>query len=218
MSQDGDVKDRRKYQRVHFEASPHTLAVSVEGYGNSVVFDMSYSGAALAQPQEKRIDQTDQPIKINLVTDIDKAAIEAKVIRATKDMVATEFLSVPVEARIIIDRMISDRMIGLNMHLIDPSHYSAHAHFTHWFHGPKETNLFLWARGDDLDKAQFDLNNVSLIFEDDALFYENKETVANAPLLNNQQVIRKALAIITQMRSNVKPLNELKKIIEEQAG
>ena len=216
---EANVKDRRKYQRVHFEASPQSLSVNIEGYGASVVFDMSYNGAALAQPSQKPVENAGDLIKIHLVTEIDKATVEARIVRATAKAIACEFIDIPSTARIIIDRLVTDRMIGLNMQLIDPSHYSPQSDFSHWFYGPKETNLFLWAKGDKLTRAQFNLNNVVLVYEDDEFFFENKDaTNVDLPKLNNQQILQKASAIITQMHSNVQPLMDFKKLIAEQIG
>lgn len=212
-------KDRRKYQRVHFEASPQSLAVTIEDHGASVVFDMSYNGAALAQPTEKAVENVGDIIKVHLVTEIDQATVEARVVRATAKAIACEFLDIPSTARIIIDRLVTDRMIGLNMQLIDSSHYSPQADFSHWFYGPKETNLFLWSQGDKLIRAQFNLNNVVLVYEDDEFFFENKDAAnPDIPKLNNQQVLMKASSIITQMHSNLKPLEVFKKVIAEQIG
>ena len=208
--------DRRKYQRVQFDASPQTLAVTIVGYGGSVVFDMSYSGSALAQPEEKKVVTTGGTVSIHLKSGEIESTVESRVVRCTDKIFAVEFLTVPSDARILIDRLISDRMIGINMNLIDPKHYNTQSGFSHWFHGPKETNLFLWSTNDKLSKAQLDLNNVVLIYEDDSFIFENKGESKGFPALNHQQIMQKALSIISQMHSNVVPLNELKSMLEQQ--
>lgn len=137
---DNDEKsgaERRKYQRVQFEASPQTLDISLIGFGRTLVFDMSFNGAALAQPTDKKVVTTGENITMHLKTAELDAKIEGRVVRCTDKVVALEFLSVPAEARSLVDRLISDRMIGLNMHLIDSKHYGASQTFSHWFHGPK---------------------------------------------------------------------------------
>ena len=211
-------KDRRKYQRVQFEASPQSLAVSIDGHGDSVVFDMSYSGAALAQPHERPIEGTGMDVTIRLRTENDESVIQGSVIRATGKMIAINFKEVPSLARIIIDRLVSDRMIGLNMYLIDPEHYSPHVQFSHWFHGPKETNLFLWTQDHKLEKAQMDLNEISLIYDENSFFFENRAGSSEDPSsLNQQQILQKTLAIVSQMHSNLNALKDFKKVLEEQA-
>ena len=180
---------------------------------------MSYNGAALAQPADRKVENVGDKVLVHLVTEIDRASVEAKIVRATDKAIACQFLDISSAARIIIDRLVTDRMIGLNMQLIDSSHYSPQSDFSHWFHGPKETNLFLWTQGSQLVKAQFNLNNVVLVYEDDGFFFENKDVNSpNLPRLNNQQVVQKAASIITQMHTNVKPLEDFKKIIKEQIG
>ena len=218
MSENPVGKDRRKYQRVLFEASPQSFSVALEGYGESVVFDMSYSGAALGQPEGKKVEAVGESLKLRLVTDSEEAEVDALIIRATEKVIACEFSDISSTARVIIDRLVTDRIIGLNMQLIDPTHYSPQSDFTHWFHGPKETNLFLWEENGKLLRAQFDLNQSVLIYEEESFFFENKDINRGTDPLNNQQVILKAESIIAQMNSDIKVFQEFKKVILEQIG
>ena len=75
MAKSDSVKDRRKYQRVLVEPSSKVLQVTVTDYGPTLVFDMSYEGAAFAQPKERKVESVDQPIRLHLKTDVDEAAI-----------------------------------------------------------------------------------------------------------------------------------------------
>ena len=54
MSQNDSVKDRRKYQRVLVEPLSEGLISEIVDFGRTLLFDMSYEGAALAQPKEKK--------------------------------------------------------------------------------------------------------------------------------------------------------------------
>lgn len=70
-----------------------------------------------------------------------------------------------------------------------------------------------------MDKAQFDLNNVILVYENDMFFYENKSSLTNPGVrLNHQQILQKSHAILSQMHSNLEALNTLKDLIAEQIG
>ncbi len=219
MSKSDSMKDRRKYPRVLVEPSSKNLMVEVVGYGNTLVFDMSYTGAAFAQPKEKKVQNVDEAIELHLKTEIDQSRVRGKVIRVNDEVIAVEFDQIDVPSRIIIDRVVTDRIVGLNMSLIDPKHYSPHADFTFWFHGPRETNLYFWVAEDGLFKAQLDTDIASLIFEEDSFFFENKAVKnVDQPLLNNKQITLKALAIVEQMDMSLKPLEQFKKILADHVG
>ncbi len=214
MSKNDSVKDRRKYQRVLVEPSSKVLSVNLVGFGKTLVFDMSYEGAAFAQPKEKKVNEVDQPVVLHLQTDIDEATIDATSVRVNDEVVAVEFQNISVEARIIIDRVVTDRIVGLNMALIDPKHYSGKADFSFWFHGPKDTNLYLWMLGDNLVKAQMELADATMAFEDDMLLFENRSVQSGVPTLNNQQIARKIQAIVEQVETDLPALVQFKKLIE----
>jgi len=216
MTKSESMKDRRKYPRVLVEPSSKNLQVEVIGFGTTLVFDMSYTGAAFAQPKEKKIQNVDQVIELKLKTEVDQSVLKSKVIRVNEEVVAVEFDQIDVSSRIIIDRVVTDRIIGINMLLIDPKHYSPQADFSFWFHGPRETNLYLWTSGDDLIKAQMDMDTASLVFEDDSLFFENKPiNNIDQPRLNNQQLTLKVLAVVEQMDMTNRPLKTFRKILAE---
>ena len=111
MAKSDSVKDRRKYQRVLVEPSSKILTVTVEGHGPTLVFDMSYEGAAFAQPKQKKVENVDSPLSLHLKTEVDEASIPAKTVRVSDEVVAVRFESIDVAARIIIDRVVTDRII-----------------------------------------------------------------------------------------------------------
>ena len=91
MSKNDSLKDRRKYQRVLVEPSSKVLTVEVDGYGKTLVFDMSYEGAAFAQPKEKKIAQVNESFDLVLTTEIDSARIPAQAVRVNDEVVAVQF-------------------------------------------------------------------------------------------------------------------------------
>lgn len=214
MSQKDSVKDRRKYQRVLVEPLSEGLISEIIDYGRTLLFDMSYEGAALAQPKEKKLNSIGHAFILHLKTAVDEAHLKAQVIRANEEVIAVKFVEIDVAARIIIDRVVSDRIIGLNMSLISPKHYSANADFNEWYHGPKETNFYLWQQGRDLVRAQIDLASATLVYEMDSFFFENKELDSKVfPKLNNQQIALKVHAILQQMDTGSAALEQLKNIV-----
>jgi hypothetical protein len=215
MSRQDSVKDRRKYQRVLVEPSSKILSVTLVGYGKTLVFDMSYEGAALAQPREKKVSDVEKDLVLHLQTEIDEATINAKSVRVNQEVVAVQFDEISVPARVIIDRVVTDRIVGLNTMLIDPKHYSGKSDFSFWFHGPKDTNLYLWVDAERLVKAQMEMANAAMVFEDDMLLFENKSVVDTQNTLNNQQIVRKVQAIIEQMDSDLPAFVEFKKLVAD---
>lgn len=209
------VKDRRKYQRVVVDMSEQ-LHLVVEGHGEALVFDMSYSGAAISQPKSKAVDTTSESLTLHLKTTVDQATVPATIIRVGEDVIALSFDKISVDARIIIDRLVTDRIVGLNMQKIDPKYYSQNVDFTHWFHGPRDTNLYLWEEKGQLTRAQLELDSCSLIFSEDGFFFENK-TIQGAKALNNQQITLKALAIVEQMDQENDSLIQFKKSLVSHA-
>ena len=145
MKNNPNVNDRRKYQRVLVDTQREDLKVFVLDHGSCEVFDMSYEGAALSQPDD-RVSDVEKDLIIHLKTSVDEATIPAVSVRISETVLAVNFRKIDVAARLIIDRVVSDRIVGLNMQLIDSRHYSQQADFTHWFHGPKDTNLYLWTQ------------------------------------------------------------------------
>ncbi len=215
MTKSNSVKDRRKYQRVLVEPSSKILQVTVVDHGPTLVFDMSYEGAAFAQPKEKKIAEVDQPLKLHLKTDVDEATIAAKAVRVSEEVVAVTFKEIGVAARVIIDRVVTDRIVGLNMSLIDPKHYSEQADFSFWFHGPKDTNLYLWMEGENLIKSQFDMAGATMIMDEEMVLFENKKMEEGIPVLNNQQIAEKAAAIAKQIESDLPALITFKEKVKE---
>lgn len=216
MERVNSVKNRRKYQRVLVEPSDKHLITEIVNFGSTVVFDMSYSGAALGQPKEKQVTEDNKEILVLLKTPVDEALLKAKVVRAEGDMVAVQFIEITVEARVIIDRVVTDRMIGVNMFLIDSRHYSPNSDFNFWFHGPKETNLYLWVADDRLVKAQMELDSSLLFFEDDSFIFEQKFTQNDViPKMNNQQIAAKALGITQQIEIKLDALVEFKNLLSQ---
>lgn len=215
MSKNESTKDRRQHQRVLVEPSSKALSVEVVDHGKTLVFDMSYTGAAFAQPLEKKVDDVDQLVRLHLKTEIDEAVVQAKTIRVSDEVVAVEFQDISPTARVIIDRVVTDRIVGLNMTLIDPKHYAGKSDFSYWFHGPKETNLYFWIEGEELIKAQMEMDVAAMVFEDDMLLFENKDLGEGVATLNNQQIARKVHAIVEQMDGNLPALQQFKAMVKE---
>lgn len=220
MSEDTS-DERRKFHRVQVEslgASLSGLDVILVGVGPVELFDISYGGAAFSQPGNVKLSMTGETIQLEFSINGQKAQdLSAKVVRLTNENFAVEFINATQETKIFVDKLISNRMVGLNMNLIDPQFYTAKGGFNYWFHGPKNTNLFIWEADGKLLKASLDLADVALHWENGQFQIDNKMNRAVQGKLHGavlgEGVFRQAGEIITQMRSNVEALEEFKQYI-----
>ncbi len=217
------VGDRRKFDRVQVQnigASISGLLVHLIGVGPVELVDIGYGGAAFSQPEKARLSLTGELVHLDfLVHGKKNQTLSGKVVRLTEDMFAIEFVDSTRQTKTFVDQLISNRMVGLNMNLIDPQFYRGKESFAYWFHGPKSTNLFLWGDGGILQKATMDFADVAVHWESGQFQIENKMNRGNnlqGPALG-EGVLRLAAEVLSQMRSNVDLLEEFKKVVFEKA-
>jgi hypothetical protein len=213
--------ERRKFGRVKVQslgASLTGLEVMLLGVGPVELYDISYGGAAFSQPPQSRISLTGETVHLDFMLNGKKAQnLSGKVIRLTQDMFAIEFIDASKETKMFVDTLITNRMVGINMNLIDPQFYRGKETFAYWFHGPKSTNLFLWEQDGQLQRATLDLADVALHWNDGKFEVDNKMNRASQAKLQGaalgEGVMRQAAEILSQVRSNVKSLEEFKQLI-----
>jgi hypothetical protein len=213
--------ERRKFGRVKVQslgASLTGLEVMLLGVGPVELYDISYGGAAFSQPPQARLSLTGETVHLDFILNGKKAQnLSGKVIRLTQDMFAIEFIDASKETKMFVDTLITNRMVGINMNLIDPQFYRGKETFAYWFHGPKSTNLFLWERDGQLQRATLDLADVALHWNDGKFEVDNKMNRASQAKLQGaalrEGVLRQAAEILSQVRSNVKSLEEFKQLI-----
>ena len=213
MTTESPYKERRRYQRVSLPEDLESLFVEVAGHGPCQIFDMSYNGAALSQPSDNPVEDIEKEIKLLLKVQGQSVEIGARPVRLTADRMALAFSEIEAPARLLIDQLVHDPMVGLNMVLIEKKHYSVHSDFSHWFHGPKETNLYFWFEKGQLEKAELDLGTALVFYSAEGFLFENKSQ--GEGLLNNGQMARKALAILSQMDASIEPIQIFKSLLDK---
>lgn len=207
--------NRRRFQRVSFSADADNIRIELVGSGPVKLFDISYGGAAFAQPQKNPVSE-DRLLELLFFKREGTIPVKARVVRFTEDMFATEFTQVPSNARLFIDSLISDRTVGLNMNLVDPKYYETSADFTHWFHGPKETNFFIWTVDEKLSRARLELEDFVVYWESDKKTFEQKTTGRGFALSElKKEAYAKIFDILSQMPTNIPVVLELKKKFAE---
>ncbi len=214
-------EERRRYSRVQVQgvgAMISGLSVELVGVGPVELVDLGYGGAAFSQPEKARLSLTGEIINLDFFMNGTKGhTLTARVARLTDQMFAVEFIEATKDMKTFVDQLISNRMVGLNMNLVDPQFYRGKETFAYWFHGPKGTNLFLWEKDGALQKATMDFPDVALHWENDKFHIDNKMNRGNklqGPALG-EGLMRLAAEILSQMRSNVDLLDAFKKIVTE---
>ncbi|MBY0315857.1 MAG: PilZ domain-containing protein [Bdellovibrionales bacterium] len=223
---DNNDHEKRKFRRVQVQSlgsSLSGLTVQLIGTGPVELYDISYGGAAFSQPDHQKVSLTGETVELDFFLNGQKAQnLTGRVVRLTQDMFAVEFMDPSAETKAFVDRLITSRMVGLNMNLIDPQFYRGKESFSYWFHGPKNTNLFLWEDQGHLTKASLDLFDVALHWENGLFQIDNKmnrSVQGRQPNSSNlgEGVFRQAAEILSQMRSNVSCLEEFKQHVFDKA-
>ncbi len=167
------ASDKRKFPRVQIANEKGELqkimgvTVRWADGASSDVLDMSYSGAALSRPPGLKAAAGDT---VSLDFQIDQQArtqISAQVVRVGEHVVAIHFQAISAAARVALEDFLRERLLGLSLRLINPHYYDAKEDFTYWFHGPNETNIFLWMKKKALGRAMVELGGQVLVYENE---------------------------------------------------
>lgn len=216
MSDLGDEK--RKYRRVQVQtlgASLSGLEVQLVGVGPVELYDIGYGGAAFSQPEGAPLTSAGETVALDFILNGHKAqTINGRIVRLTDGMFAIEFSDASKDTKVFVDKLITSRMVGLNMNLIDPQYYKGKETFSYWFHGPKGTNLFLWEDQGQLLRASLDLPDMAIHWADGMFQIDNKMSRAGQAKIQGaafgEGALRLAAEILSQMRSNVSSLEQFK--------
>ena len=210
-------KDRRKHPRLSVNNGEESgISLRIVDYGPAFFFDMSYRGAALSQPKEKKVSRVGELITLDIKSGMDQGQLKAKVVRVSDKGLGVHFRDVGPTTQVIIDRLVTDRIVGMNMKRMEPENFGPQSDFDNWFHGPKGTNLYLWIENGFLSKVHFEMASASILYEDNSFIFENKEGFqAGVIKLNNQQMACKALAVLQEMDMGFPPLREFHDLLKD---
>lgn len=150
MTSEPNHKFQRRFPRIFLQKSNRPLSLilgakCVWPTGDRLdVHDLSYVGAAFVRTQrtEPRVGE-----KLDLVMELvglPPFEIPVEVARLTDKLIAVAFGPLTTEARQTLESFLHEKMIGVQVRGIDPKYFAKPGNFTHWFHGPNNTNIFLW--------------------------------------------------------------------------
>ncbi len=169
--------DRRKYPRLLL-AHPDNLYIKLEGLlflwpkgGKSQVLDLSYSGLAVSSQGFLDFVKLGDYIEAHLLLPGDEqfqVPVSVRVVRKTAQILGFKIDSTNPEGRIKIDQVMKDHIVSTHMRKLSPQLLHNRLQCDVWFHGPFDTNFFLWKQGDHVVKAYIEYDNSVLVFEEDS--------------------------------------------------
>lgn len=183
-----------------------------EHAGNFSVIDISYNSLALRGVSQSI--PTDGPVELMLDILSEKFDLKGQVVRQTEDFIAFTIDEMVAAPRLALEKFLKDKIVGLATYQISPKFYSKNEDFDLWFHGPKDTNLYLWQKG-ELSQMVMELDPFLLVYRDgefqlidrdprsnwDSNYYlENiDDLVTRAP---DEETLRRALGFVSQIESD----------------
>jgi hypothetical protein len=238
---DGNKKkqsDGRRYPRVFLTKGvldfDRIVGLDVKWPGGFVtgVLDISYIGAAIVKTS--KITQKFPKGEIieflfsfaNGATDI---PFDGEVIREDDKAIAVHFPELSLQARKALDGFLKQKLVGLNTKLVDTKYYTKEQGFQYWFHGPNQTNVFVWGDLNHIQKATFELNNEVMTFEKGKFYLSESRNFLQAPtedythgvnnpeekeLLkqkNTKRVVNDVMSLLSQIED---PTGIIKKVTE----
>lgn len=135
--------------------------------GQSVVYDMSYAGLAVECGGRTLQFKAGQHLEVGLkLPGQDPFPIEVDIVRVGPKVIALKIATTSPDGRIKIDQFLKDQIVGTNTRKMKSEILDASFKSDIWFHGPFDTNFFLWGKGENLQKAVFEYDNLLLTFEE----------------------------------------------------
>lgn len=170
-----ELNERRKYPRL-FLAHADDEYSQIEGAqflwpqgGKSQVLDISYSGIAINSTGFLDQVRIGDYIEASLLLPHDKhfqIPVAVRVVRKAANVIGFKIDSTHPEGRIKIDQMMKDAIVTQGLVKRIPNQLNAHLKADIWFHGPFDTNFFIWKNGEgQLDRCLIEYDNSVLIYE-----------------------------------------------------
>ncbi len=155
-----------------------------EGDYQTGVLDISYIGAAIVKTSiiPQKYQKGDRvPFVFCFQEEDEKITIECEIVRADERSLAVYFVDLPLATRKILEKFLKQKLIGQNTRLVDPKFYIKEQGFDYWFHGPNQTNIFIWGNKRKIVKATFEVNYEVVSFENKKFFLSESKEFLEAP-------------------------------------
>lgn len=162
-------EDRVNIQPILVEAKPVRGAYyrTLDSEYDFGIIDMSLSGMACERNTGAERG-ANQQLQLFLGEDL-SIPILVRVVWTTEERMGVEFQSLEADAVQMIEDFLEDRWVGQHMLRIEEKYFSENVDFDVWYHGPNNTNLFLWKKPGptgELLKLILSFSSQSLIYEE----------------------------------------------------
>lgn len=148
------------------------------------VLDISYIGAALIKSSkaEEKFSKGDLVELLFSFTDgPQNVPFDAEVIREDEKTRAVYFPELSIQARQALEIFLKQKLVGLNTRLVDPKYYIKEQGFNFWFHGPNQTNVFIWEDNTKIQKATIEMNYEVITFENGSFYHSESKKYLEVP-------------------------------------
>ncbi|MDZ4660676.1 MAG: PilZ domain-containing protein [Pseudomonadota bacterium] len=226
MSNENAWPIKRKFPRIVLPKNLNDLHriigvnASVISGPNVPVLDLSYGGAALEMGPSSDNHKIGDKIGIQfLLEDQMLKPITSEIVRISGNALGVSFKEMTPETRLGFDQIIKDKMIGLNTYqirtdLLNP--FERRLDLSCWFHGPRDTNIFIWQRHGHIDKAVIEYDYYLIHFEsglfkisrtepdselesDGYVAYFEKTSAGQELIAKDLEVLKRIVGLISQI-------------------
>lgn len=150
----------------------------------SGVLDISYIGAAVVKSSKNtaKFNKGDEiEFHFSFAGGDQSVVFDAEVIREDEKVLAVHFPELTVNARKALETFLKQKLIGMNTKLVDSKFYIKEQGFNYWFHGPNQTNVFIWGNPNEVTKATFEVNYQVVTFENGKFFSSESKRFLAVP-------------------------------------
>lgn len=190
------------------------------------IYDISYQGMAGAKVVAVNVGESSD-VEV-ILGDSVSMVCRVRVAWVHSTVIGLEILSTDVAFKQTLDEYLEDKIIGAYLRPIHPKYFAPNEDFQYWYHGPKDTNVFLWLDKEEnapVKRAVFELDGQFLLYEEGQIYsgsqleeinlfnqayYQELENYnKNA---NSREVVDRVVGILSQLAHKHPPL---KGLIEE---
>lgn len=165
--------NRRRYPRLFMahkdEAYSNIVGAKViwpNGH-QSQVLDMSYAGIAVSPQGVLSTVKEGQDLSVQLkIGDSEAFALQVRIVRVSAALIGLKIETTSIEGRLKIDQHLKDQIVGQNTRKVSPDLLHPSAKAQSWYHGPFDTNLFIWRDASGaINKVVIEYDNLILSLE-----------------------------------------------------
>jgi hypothetical protein len=233
-----DLSEKRKYPRLLLAHSDSEYRAIVGSQilwprgGKSQVLDMSYAGIAIEAPGVGDSLKIGEFIEAHLLLPTEnqlRIPVALRVIRKTSSVVGLRVDSTSVDGRIKIDQTLKDQIVENAMRSLTTESLPQELHASSWFHGPFDTNIFIWNTENRISKLFIEYDNSILQFENGQFIVGRTSSTApeesgyGSPFFTKELHLQKlslgkswldrVLKLISQVKNSTKDLELVKELV-----